>query len=138
MLDTGKGAAAGAHPVRPPVALNAYLTVACAVIRNCDGSPFRFGLPVVECAPEDSLTERSGTAVPLDVATDRADRLAYAVQLRLERSHGWRSSRAEEFCFDFKSNYQRIVYLCAVLGFSAREIADKVHREARTNAQAGR
>ena len=93
---------------------------------------------MVECRLEDSLTERSGTAVSLDVTADRADRLAYAVQLRLEKSHGWRSSRAEEFCFDFKSNYQRIVYMCAVLGFSTREIADKVHREARANTQAGR
>lgn len=62
---------------------------------------------------------------------ENADGQVYAVQLRLAEAHDWSASHAEEFCFDFKSNYQRIAHMCSVLGFSADRVAEQVDREAR-------
>ncbi len=62
---------------------------------------------------------------------ENADGQVYAVQLRLEEAHDWSALHAEEFCFDFKSNYKRIVHMCSVLGFSADRVAELVDREAR-------
>ena len=67
---------------------------------------------------------------------ENADGLVYAVQLRLEESHGWGSRHAEEYCFDFRSNYQRIAHMCTVLGFSADKVADEIDREAVAAGQA--
>lgn len=79
----------------------------------------------------------TGPGSPGTVLED-ADSWACAVQGRLQESYGWSAARSEEFCFDFASNYQRIAYMCHVLGFSPEEIAEKVNREAVTAGYARR